>query len=428
MRIAHCELRIAHCVYATPPSPESPLSIEITFVRHGETDANAAGVWQGHGHHLLSPKGEAQARALRERLAGKEFDVVLSSDLPRTLQTAELAGLDATPDPAWREIDIGRWQGLTRAEVHELYPEESAAMRQGQPVRMGGGESWDEFSGRVAIALRDLIVRTPAGSRVLVISHGGSIHSVVGSGLQFSGRGRTWPLERVRNASVTDVIVTMERFHLHSYNDARHALPDPMGSDTVSLVRHGETVANLEGRWHGLTDGPLTEHGFEQIRRFAESPAEATLVFSSPLERARRTAEAFASRRGLVACLEPDLVEIDFATWEGLTTSEIESRFAEEWHAVFEEGQDLPRGGSGETFSGAGRRMERLTASLRSDHPDARLALFTHGGSIWALAARVVGLDWPRYRSLGLPTNLSLTRVQFSPDGPRLVDYNLPLR
>ena len=95
---------------------------------------------------------------------------------------------------------------------------------------------------------------------------------------------------------------------------------------------------------------------------------------------------------------------------------------------MFEEGQDLPRGGSGETFSGAGRRMERLTASLRSDHPDARLALFTHGGSIWALAARVVGLDWPRYRSLGLPTNLSLTRVQFSPDGPRLVDYNLPLR
>jgi broad specificity phosphatase PhoE len=301
-------------------------------------------------------------------------------------------------------------------------------MRQGRPVRMGGGESWDEFSERVAVALRDLIARTPAGSRVLVITHGGSVHSVVGSGLQFSGRGRTWPLERVRNASVTDVVVTIDRFHLHSYNDARHALPDPLEADTVSLVRHGETVANVEGRWHGLTDGPLTDQGFAQIDRFARSHDGATRVFASPLERARRTAEAFSRRHGLVACLEPNLVEIDFAAWEGLTTSEIEERYPAEWHAVFEEGKDLPRGGTGETFAGAGRRMERLASSLRADEPDQHLALFSHGGAIWALAARVIGLEWPRFRSLGLPTNLSLTRVQFSPDGPRLVDYNLPLR
>ena len=48
--------------------------------------------------------------------------------------------------------------------------------------------------------------------------------------------------------------------------------------------------------------------------------------------------------------------------------------------------------------------------------------------SIWALAARVLGLPWPRYRSLGLPTNTSLTRVQLTSLGMRLVDYNLPLR
>ena len=386
-------------------------------------------MWQGHGQHLLSARGEEQARALRDRLGGKEFDVVLASDLPRTLQTAELAGLAATPDPAWREIDIGRWQGLTRAEVHELYPEESVALREGRPVRMGGGESWESFSDRVAVALRDLIVRTSPGSRVLVMTHGGSVHSVVGSGLQFSGRsGRAWPLERVRNASVTEVIVTMDRFHLHSYNDARHALPEPSAPDTVSLIRHGETVANVEGRWHGLTDGPLTEHGLEQIDRFSATDLAATRLFASPLERARRTAEGFGRRRGLMACLEPELVEIDFAAWEGLTTTEIEERFPAEWHTVFEEGADLPRGGTGETFGGAGRRMERLAAVLRTDHPDDHLALFSHGGAIWALVARVVGLEWPQFRSLGLPTNLSLTRVQFAPDGPRLVDYNLPLR
>jgi len=404
------------------------LSIEVTFVRHAETDANADGVWQGHGDHVLSARGEEQARALGGRLAGKEFDVVLASDLARTLQTAELAGLDATPDPAWREIDIGRWQGLTRAEVHELFPEESAALRDGRPVRMGGGESWDDFSARVAAALRDLVARIPAGSRVLVVTHGGSVHSVLGSGLQFGGRGRSWPLERVRNASVTEVILTPERFHLQSYNDARHAMPAAGGSDTVSLVRHAESVANLEGRWHGRTDGPLSGRGSEQAERFAASCPGATRVFSSPLERARCTAEAYARLYGLIACLEPELVEIDFAGWEGMTTSEIEERFPEEWATVFEQGVDLPRGGSGETFAGVGRRMERIVSTLQRAQPDEHLAFFSHGGSIWALVARVIGLAWPGFRSLGLPANAGLTHVQFTTDGPRLVDYNLPLR
>ncbi|HAX81561.1 MAG TPA: hypothetical protein DCY40_03200 [Actinobacteria bacterium] len=353
---------------------------------------------------------------------------MLSSDLPRTLQTAELAGLDATPDPLWREIDIGRWQGLTREEVHRLYPEESAALREGRPVQMGGGESWDEFAARVAVALAELIHRTPPGSRVLVLTHGGSVHSVVGSGLQVAGRGRTWPLERVRNASVTEVIASHELFHLHSYNDARHALPEPSAPDTVALVRHGETVANLEGRWHGTTDGPLSDHGTYQVQRFAESHNGATRVFASPLERARRTAEAYARHHRLTACLEPALVEFDFAAWEGMTTSEIEHTFAAEWGAVFEGGADLPRGGTGETFAGTGLRLARAVGGLVESNPGERLALFSHGGSIWALAARVVGLAWPRYRSLGLPTNTSLTRVQLTSAGMRLVDYNLPLR
>jgi broad specificity phosphatase PhoE len=408
--------------------PEQPLSIEITFVRHAETDANAAGVWQGHGNHLLSELGERQAGALRQRLAGKEFDFVYASDLPRVLQTAELAGLDPIPDDAWREIDIGRWQGLTREEVDRLYPEESAALREGRPVQMGGGESWDAFSARVAVALAGLVHRTPPGSRVLVVTHGGIVHSVVGSGLQVTGRGRTWPLERVRNASVTEVIASPERFHLHSYNDARHAFPEPTGPDTISLVRHGETIANQEGRWHGTTDGPLSEQGILQIESFAAAHDGANRVFASPLERARRTAEAYARRHGLVACLDPALIEIDFAAWEGLTTAEIERRFPDEWHAVFEGGADLPRGGAGETFAGAGLRMLRAVSALVEASPGRCLAVFSHGGSIWALAARVVGLPWPRYRSLGLPTNTSLTRVQLANGGVRLVDYNLPLR
>ncbi len=352
---------------------------------------------------------------------------MLSSDLARTLQTAELAGLAATPDPAWREIDIGRWQGLTRAEVHELYPEESIALREGKPVRMGGAESWDDFSVRVAIALSDLMARTPAGSRILVVTHGGSIHSVLGSGLNFSGRGRTWPLERVRNASVTEVILTSERFHLQSYNDARHASPVPSGSDTITLVRHAESAANVSGKWHGRTDGPLSDHGLEQAELFADAHPRVDRVFTSPLQRARRTAEAYTRRHGLTACHEPDLMEIDFGAWEGMTTTEIEENFPDEWKAVFEDFMDIPRGKVGESFADAGRRMERIVAALHRAHPDDQLACFSHGGAIWALVARVIGLSWQAYRSLGLPSNTGVSHVQLTTDGPRLVDYNVPL-
>lgn len=370
-----------------------------------------------------------QARAVRERLAGREFDLILTSDLPRTRQSAALAGFDAVPDAAWREVDIGRWQGLTREEVEQRYPDESAALRQGLPVQMGGGESWDEFSARIGGALTDLVARTPPGSRVLVITHGGVIHSVVGGGLQVTGRGRTWPLERVRNASVTEIVAAPDRFLLQWYNDARHAFPEPFGPDTISLVRHAESAANVDGRWHGRTDGPLSEHGRTQIERFAARNDGATRLFASPLERARHTAEAYARRHLLIACVEPDLMEIDFAAWEGLTTSEIEERFPDEWRAVIEEGQDLPRGGGGgETFTGAGERMARLISAVAESNPGQHLSFFSHGGAIWALVARVVGVPWLRHRTLGLPSNTGLTRIQLTPGGMRLVDYNLPLR
>ena len=138
------------------------------------------------------------------------------------------------------------------------------------------------------------------------------MHSVLGSGLRFTGRGRTWPLERVRNASVTEVILTPERFHLQSYNDARHASPAPGATDTMTLVRHAESAANVSGKWHGRTDGPLSDRGLEQADRFAGSHPRVDRVFTSPLQRARGTAEAFARQHSLTACHEPDLMEIDF--------------------------------------------------------------------------------------------------------------------
>ena len=107
------------------------MSVEITFVRHGETDANAASIWQGQGDAALSHRGREQARSLRDRLASVDFDAVVSSDLVRTMETADLAGLDPEPDAGFREMDIGAWEGLTRDEIEKSLPGDGVFCREG---------------------------------------------------------------------------------------------------------------------------------------------------------------------------------------------------------------------------------------------------------------------------------------------------------
>lgn len=396
--------------------------IEITLVRHAETEANAAGIWQGQGDHPLSSLGRGQAEAVGRRLREREFDLVVASDLPRAVETATIAGFDAKPDSAWREIDIGVWEGLTREEVHERFPDEMAGIRTGKPVRMGGGESWDDLRRRTEVAFIRLIEDTPDGSRVLIITHGGVIHSVLASQMRFL-RGAPWPIDRVRNTGLTEVAVEHGDFRLKTFNDRRH-----LGDDLdvgVALFRHAESAANASGQWHGVTDGPLTARGRQQAADLGRHHWSVTRIYASPLERARATAEAFAEVRGLPVETLAELIEVDFGAWEGLTPHEIAERHPEDWAAIFDGGEDRPRGGTGDTFAAVGARMAAVIDRMEAFHPHERVALFSHGGAIWSVAARVLGLGWSSWRSLAMPANTSASHIRGENGRQVLVDYNV---
>lgn len=145
----------------------------ILLARHGETDWNRDGRWQGWADPPLNDTGRTQARALAEQLRATPFDAVYSSDLRRARETAEIvAAPHAVPvvaDPGLREIDIGSWSGLTRAEIDERFP---AGERP-------DGETRDRHTARVLEAV-ERIARENPGRRILLVTHGGTMRALHG--------------------------------------------------------------------------------------------------------------------------------------------------------------------------------------------------------------------------------------------------------
>jgi broad specificity phosphatase PhoE len=151
----------------------------ILLARHGETDWNREGRFQGHADPPLNETGRAQAAELAAELAGIRFAAVYSSPLRRALETAELVaaahGLGPVAIDALREVDVGSWQGLTRAEIGVRFPEQLSRWLD-YAQGWEDGESYEEMGRRVVSALLEL-ASAHEGKRVLAVTHGGPIRA-----------------------------------------------------------------------------------------------------------------------------------------------------------------------------------------------------------------------------------------------------------
>ena len=155
----------------------------LLLVRHAESIWNAEGRWQGHGDPPLSPAGRAQAAKLAQELCGEAVDELVTSDLQRAVETAAVLGKALgrrpRPDPRFRELDIGEWTGLTRAEIARRFSEELARFeRADAEVRAGGRESRREIRIRARRAAADLASAHP-GRYIVVVTHLGVIRALV---------------------------------------------------------------------------------------------------------------------------------------------------------------------------------------------------------------------------------------------------------
>jgi 2,3-bisphosphoglycerate-dependent phosphoglycerate mutase len=150
---------------------------ELVVIRHGETDLNRAGSFQGQIDIGLNEHGFEQARKLAQRLANESFDALYTSDLIRTRQTAEpLAShlsLLINPLIGLREQHFGELEGRTLSSVKEEMPDlwETWLLFQAD-FAVPGGESVRQFSVRVLSTVFGLADRHP-GQRLLLVAHGG---------------------------------------------------------------------------------------------------------------------------------------------------------------------------------------------------------------------------------------------------------------
>lgn len=153
--------------------------------RHGRTEWNSGGRFQGQIDIGLDPVGVTQADRAARMLATLAPDAIVSSDLVRARDTADalarLIGLPVTLDEGLREFDAGGWQGLTTAEIKEQFAAEYEAWRGGQPVRRGGGELETEVAQRAAAAIERAAEKVPDGGTVVAVSHGGAARVAIGA-------------------------------------------------------------------------------------------------------------------------------------------------------------------------------------------------------------------------------------------------------
>ena len=154
----------------------------LLLVRHGQSVWNAESRWQGQADPPLSDRGEEQARDAAKRLDGMGFTTVVASDLQRARRTAEiLAGalsLDVRVEPDLREIDVGDWTGLTRAEIEARWPGELADWAEGRAESPLGGETRAHLAERAQRAMTRLAAEASPGERLLLVSHGALIRNL----------------------------------------------------------------------------------------------------------------------------------------------------------------------------------------------------------------------------------------------------------
>ena len=191
------------------------------------------------------------------------------------------------------------------------------------------------------------------------------------------------------------------------------------------LVRHGESEWNRIGRYQGQEDAPLSEQGLRQADALSNrlQREQIDAIYTSPLQRARKTAEAIARHHGGVPFVEDQaLLEIHHGAWQGLLAAEVRERYAEaleEWRR-FPTRCQMP---GGESFSNILKRTLNFREQMCQRHPEGTVLASTHDVVVKILIADALGMNMDRINRIWV-TNASISVVEYTDDAPFLVSLS----
>jgi probable phosphoglycerate mutase len=223
------------------------VNTRIFLIRHGATTLSAEDRFAGATDIPLSDEGREQARRLGVRLSAEKVAAVYASSLGRTIETARFLaaphGLEVRPREGLREISHGHWEQMTRREVDQRFPDESAAW-EADPYTFApaGGESGLAVTARALPALLE-IVRTHAGAQVIVVSHKATIRLLLSSLLGFDPRRYRDNLDQ--NPAALNIVDFKDsvRARLTLFNDTSHYMDAGLAIPAVPTAR-------LSKWWH----------------------------------------------------------------------------------------------------------------------------------------------------------------------------------
>jgi broad specificity phosphatase PhoE len=147
----------------------------LVLIRHGQTDWNVEGRWQGQADPPLNESGREQAHHAAQYQRQFGFAALYSSDLRRAMETAQIIGaelgVEVIPDPRLREINLGKWQGMLSADIQAQYPDEFRRWHESPlTAHPPDGEDISTLAVRVLETVNEIIARHPK-RRVGIVAH-----------------------------------------------------------------------------------------------------------------------------------------------------------------------------------------------------------------------------------------------------------------
>lgn len=377
---------------------------KVILVRHGKTDYNEKGFVDNSDKAKLNELGIKQSQDLVSKLENITIDAIYSSPLTRCKDTVKFLSQE-------KGVDVKILENLKEMSLPDFQDKNfDCDILKWNDNKIGGGESIKELYERLSNTLKNIIDEN-RGKTVVVCSHGDPV--VMMQKLAF---GFDYNEDRIRhypkNAEPIEFLV-----------DENYKKVESNRLTKFVVVRHGETMKNVLDLYSCDDTYDLTENGIEQINGVAEKlsvelktdlDASNVVFVSSPVLRAKHTAEIISKKLELSFSFDDRVREMYAGVWEGTPKHNPENIDAIAYEKMSgEEFFKYKKGGIGESFEDLEKRFLEFYNDMISQHAGKTIVVVSHSGPIMTLINYLQGKDNKEY--------IKATRDGLKHDDPKVI-------